>query len=293
MAREQKTPTPEQVPHLLVHRSKANDDFSAQLKVGEALRDRQINELADLDAAKAERSRWQDYVVLMIKRFISPPEFAREFEYSSRGVYSMNPSPAQRVQYYRDDMKASINELKSIIERLPLMEELAGVAETLNSKPVVETSYVFIVHGHDEAAREKVARFVSRLGLEPIILHEQPNRGQTIIEKFEGHSSVGFAVVLLTPDDVGGKNESCLRPRARQNVIMELGYFCGILTRARVCALLKGDVEIPSDYFGVLYVPFDEADAWQFNLAREMKAAGLPVDLNKAYDSPKSKTAFS
>lgn len=117
-----------------------------------------------------------------------------------------------------------------------------------------------------------------------IILHEQPNQGRTVIEKFEGSADVDFAVVLLTPDDVGhiadGSDEP--KPRARQNVIFELGYFVGRLGRSRVCALHKGGVEILSDYDGVIYVSMDDPQGWRLLLAREIKAAGIDVDLNRA-----------
>ena len=127
------------------------------------------------------------------------------------------------------------------------------------------------------------ARCLERLGLQAIILHEQPNRGRTIIEKFEDYAKVSFAVVLLTPDDVGAAVEDAahLQPRARQNVILELGYFAGRLGRDRVCALHKGGVEIPSDFSGVLWVEMDVGGAWQFRLAREIEAAGLEVDLDR------------
>lgn len=141
---------------------------------------------------------------------------------------------------------------------------------------------VFIVHGHDEAARETVARFIEKLELTPIILHEQVSAGRTIIEKLEAFAEVGYAIVLLTPDDEGRKkNEVSLKDRARQNVILELGYFIGKLKRENVCALHKGTVEIPSDYLGVLFVPFDDSNGWQLKLAKEMKAAGLKIDMNK------------
>ena len=140
----------------------------------------------------------------------------------------------------------------------------------------------FIVHGHDEGARESVARFLERLGLEPVILHEQANRGRTIIEKFEAHKDVGFAVVLLTPDDEGCEKGGVPRPRSRQNVVLELGYFVGVLGRDRVCALRRGEVEIPSDFTGVVYVPFDESDGWKQALGRELEAAGFEVDWKKA-----------
>lgn len=143
---------------------------------------------------------------------------------------------------------------------------------------------VFVVHGHDEAAKERVARFIEKLELKAIILHEQPNAGRTIIEKFENYSNVGFAVVLLTLDDMGapkGKPNTA-RPRARQNVIFELGYFLGKLGRNRVCMLYKEEVEIPSDYQAVLYIPMDPAGGWKLKLAKEIKNSGIDVDLNKA-----------
>ena len=151
---------------------------------------------------------------------------------------------------------------------------------------IKRSNEVFVVHGHDELAKQTVARFIEKLGLKAIILHEQPNQGKTIIEKFESFSGVGFAVILLTPDDVGttkaahtqGKGPN---DRARQNVIFEHGFFVGKLGRGHVCALVKGDVEIPSDLHGVVYIPLDEPGAWRYSLAREMKASGLPVDLNK------------
>ena len=141
---------------------------------------------------------------------------------------------------------------------------------------------VFVVHGHDNEAKESVARFIATIGLEPIILHEQPNQGRTIIEKFEQNADVGFAVVLLTPDDVGAAADSPkdLKPRARQNVIMELGYFIGRLTRRNVCALYKHGVEIPSDFEGVVYIALDSAGAWKRSLAQELVEAGFAINLN-------------
>lgn len=153
--------------------------------------------------------------------------------------------------------------------------------------PPVNSRKVFVVHGHDHAAKEVVARFLEKLRLEAVILHEQANKGRTIIEKFEAHSEeVVFAVVLLTPDDLGASSEqvgdgtSHLSKRARQNVVFELGYFVGKLARRRVCALYVDGVELPSDMEGVLYVRYDHSGAWRTQLAREIKAVGIDVDLN-------------
>jgi predicted nucleotide-binding protein len=109
--------------------------------------------------------------------------------------------------------------------------------------------------------------------------------GRTIIEEFEHHAAVGFAVVLLTPDDVGAPkaDPTTLKPRPRQNVVFELGYFKA-LGHGRVRALVSRgvDMEIFSDYSGVPTIRLDSTGAWPLQLARELKAAGLPVDLNLA-----------
>ncbi len=146
------------------------------------------------------------------------------------------------------------------------------------------TRRVFIVHGHDEALKLDVARFVEKLGLEAVILTEQANHGRTVIEKLEAHAeNAEFAIVLLTPDDVGAQEDRLqdVKSRAGQDVVLELGYFIGKLTRKRVCALHKGDVELPSDILGVGYLPV--SGNWKLQLAVEMKTAWPDLDLNKAY----------
>ena len=157
----------------------------------------------------------------------------------------------------------------------------------ISQEPAVDSAQfskdVFIVHGHDDPAKMEVARLIERAGLNVKILHGQPNEGRTIIEKFERYAGLaGFAVVLLTPDDVGGPDRENLRRRARQNVIGEMFWFAGKLGRQRVCALKKGDVEMPSDFAGVGYTEMDDREAWKTKLLRELDAAGYEVDWRKA-----------
>jgi predicted nucleotide-binding protein len=199
--------------------------------------------------------------------------------------YHSGMTEGQLQQRFLERLDSLAAVVKSSLHELELM----GVSETVPSVRGAavmksDSRNVFLVHGHDDAMKESVARFLEKLDLHPIILHEQPNKGRTVIEKFEAHSDVGFAVVLLTPDDVGGLASSPDKPspRARQNVILELGYFIGRLGRAKVCALHKGGVEIPSDIHGVLYVPYDAGNGWRLKLASEIKAAGIAVDLNLA-----------
>ncbi len=165
------------------------------------------------------------------------------------------------------------------------MEPTGSINATISPETSNDRIRVFLAHGHDEEFLQTTARFLEQLNLKIIILREQPNQGRTIIEKIVDYSDVGFAVVLLTPDDEGrsiSSQSEKLRPRARQNVILELGFFLGTLGRKKVCALYSKDVEIPSDYAGVLFVELDASGAWKSKLVREIKAAGLDVDMNLA-----------
>ena len=193
-------------------------------------------------------------------------------------------------EHYQDECWNSgagqmLNLFNTMLEEL----DLAGV--TLKSDEAQESrvelsNRIFIVHGHDEAMKQAAARMLGDLGLEPIILHEQPNQGRTIIEKFIDYSNVSFAVVLLSPDDIAypkDGSEKDRKLRSRQNVIFELGFFLGKLGRDHVFVLHRKEdnFEMPSDYSGVLYVPYDESGSWQFNLVKELKACGYDVDANK------------
>lgn len=146
---------------------------------------------------------------------------------------------------------------------------------------VTDRSKVFIVHGRDDLAKISTARFIERLGLSAIILHEQVSAGKTIIEKIEEHTNVGFAVVLYTPCDAGGLVGEPSKPRARQNVVFEHGYLIARLGRGNVCALVKSGVDVPNDISGVVYIPLDDHGAWHLALAKELRNSGYEIDMNK------------
>lgn len=152
---------------------------------------------------------------------------------------------------------------------------------------------VFVVHGHDDAMKEAAARTLTTLKLDPIILHEQPSEGRTIIEKFETYSDVGYAIILMSPDDrtipkdATDSKKVKSTYRARQNVILELGFFIGKLGRNNVFVLQAKDVEIPSDYQGVIYHPYDHSSgAWRLTLVHELQQQGFSVDANDLLKRP-------
>lgn len=196
------------------------------------------------------------------------------------------PSASEARGYVAEGIKRAIQLLTTAIkwlhDELGDSESLEqGQAQLSEPLPVKSSTKIFVVHGHDDGALNTVARFIDGIGFEAVILSEQPNQGMTIIEKIEAQTEVGFAVVLLTPDDVGGKTPDSLQPRARQNVLLELGYFIGKIGRNKVCALRKGNVDIPTDFAGVVWQPLDDGGAWKQALARELKAAGYAIDWNK------------
>lgn len=178
--------------------------------------------------------------------------------------------------------KGLVEEYTNIIN--DVLKQLGGSEAHNNDKTAnepLDRSNVFIVHGHDEAARLNLEEFLGKVGLNPIVLSHQADEGRTIIEKFEKYSNVGFAIVLYTYcDDGKEKTESEYKKRARQNVVFEHGYMIAKLGRNKVCALRKGDIEIPSDYQGVIFKTMDESGGWQMQLAKELKAAGYSVDMN-------------
>ena len=243
-----------------------------------------IPELKNAQSDSPEFEKWQrDTRVAIGRIFGEGSSHVAEFMNIFDSSVLFNDTQEEHMQ----DLGSASALLKSMIEEIEEDEESDNETQIPssaqgNDRP--SSNKVFVIHGRDEGTKQTVARFLERLSLKPVILHEQPNEGRTIIEKFEDHAHVGFAVVLLTPDDVGSlKNEKTnLKVRARQNVIFEFGYFIGKLGRRRVCALVKGHVEKPSDYDGVIYIPLDDSDGWKMRLIRELKTAGFEVDANKA-----------
>jgi predicted nucleotide-binding protein len=246
-----------------------------------------------IDAAVSQRTnvhfnigKTLNYIRSEILRTIPDVSDKMRFRATVQRLSFQEPQPGDSKQWLIPSAEA--RRLYSQLE--PLLRPI-GETQTANvpqaplpvkeSRMTIGKGKVFVVHGHDEAVRETVARFLEKLGLDAIILNEQVSGGIGIMEKFEKYAAVDFAIVLLTPDDEGrAKGAPDFKARARQNVILELGYFIGKLGRGHVCALHKDSIEIPSDYAGIVYVQYDLAGGWKQVIAKEMKSAGLKVDMN-------------
>ena len=277
------------LPKLRVSREDARQKIQTRIEKGQQLYERLDND--GLDKVGMEANTWSAYNMNLLRKLFDTPVPVDEYTkfcYSPLTVQQIknilieNPylSDLDRYQVYecRAAMKGSINSLKAICDQLELYDESSDMPQSAVGDKV------FIVHGHDNEAKVTVAGFVEHLGIEATILDEEVNEGRTIPEKFEEHADkAGFAIILLTPDDVGAsKDESNNpKPRARQNVVLELGYFWGRLGRKRLCVLYKEGVELPSDMSGIVYAPMDNFGGWKQKLAREMNRAKLPIDPQK------------
>lgn len=237
----------------------------------------------ELQTVKTEFKKWDDYNRDLLGTLFTTNEIRdgyKDAHFINIGIPEKTKG-WEKVNQLKGGITLLLNELESIKDRLKIFPSDASDKPTPVPSANVGSKKVFIVHGSDAGAKETVARCLEKLGLDAVILHEQRNQGQTLIEKFEKNAAESsFAVVLLTPDDKGFSTDAPHFGRPRQNVILELGYFIGKLGRDKVCALYKSDTEIPSDIHGIVYVPFDEHDAWKTKLAKELKSAGFQINSN-------------
>ncbi len=236
--------------------------------------------------AQERVARWKERAIEFLRQNVSDAEAAKlskKKRVSYMGIGMSKDSLVRTVDKYETHFLALLEEVEENPE-ITLRESAKNNAIQTTQPTVLEEKRVFLIHGRDEGAKEKTARFLEKVGLKPIILHEQPNEGLTIMEKIENYSNVAYAVALLTADDVGGigSDKQNLRARGRQNVVFELGFFMGKLKRDRVCALCEEDIEKPSDIDGLVYISLDKNEAWKTRLAKELKTAGFDIDLNKA-----------
>jgi predicted nucleotide-binding protein len=229
-------------------------------------------------ALQSEYSSWRVQVISAVEdlgRNAKP--LLREIDSDKDGSYFYESSASRLLGVLKGALAIAQRQVRVGTTQKPTATQVSDIGTRASGRDV------FVVHGHDAALLNQVSRFLEKVELRPVVLFELAGGGQTIVEKLEANSDVGFAVVLLTPDDVGRSVEDDKdRPRARQNVVLELGFFMGKLGRSSVAVMYDESVELPSDYRGVEYIKVDAEGAWRLRLARELKQAGIPVDMNKA-----------
>lgn len=284
--RNAKTSTDREPTFLIKSKATFKEELRERLTIGEELLKTVIQTMDDFESLKSEYSSWHDYNLELLKQSFSEPFNEYRKNYDNIGQWSGlmlggSKSNAEKVKDFIKLLNAKVDNLKKLFQKTDLLKS-SKIEPAIHQEIEFDKSKVFIVHGHDDLAKEETARFIEKLGFSPIILHEQASSGLTIIEKIESYTNVGFGVVLYTPCDIGAKNgdESDLKLRARQNVVFEHGYLIGKIGRKNVTALVKGTIETPNDISGVVYISM--SNDWKFALAKELKSSGFPVDMNNA-----------
>lgn len=281
--------TPKPTVVLNISNSNFTSKLEKRIEIGEEIFNRNISTHSDLNTAKTDFNNWTDYNFEMLKQVfnVSDNEYMNSYNHSGYGLMSqLGEVQGDPVQSLKNLIQYKLSNLKSLMIRAELLksevEDDLGISN-LKNKITISKSEVFIVHGHDETAKTKTARFIEKLGLKPIILHEQASGSKTVIEKIEAYSNVGFGIVLYTACDLGAKAEENpnYKNRARQNVVFEHGFLIGKIGRENVCALVKDEIETPNDISGVVYVKMDSEDAWHIKVARELRNSGYEIDMNK------------
>jgi predicted nucleotide-binding protein len=222
---------------------------------------------------------WDDYNKAYLRRKFTSDAVSIEYTTLFASVGGTFRDIEFSIKHHVRSQRQKLESLRSRVEFFDLVDQTSAIQQQRSA--IERGDGIFVVHGHDGDLKLQVARFVEQcVGVRPIVLHEKADRGRTIIEKFEEHASEArFAIVLLTADDEGRPTGTePLSPRARQNVVLEHGFFIGQLGRENVVALYEKDVELPSDLSGLLYKSVE--GNWHTELATELEAAKFKVNLN-------------
>jgi predicted nucleotide-binding protein len=227
--------------------------------------------------------QWRDYNRTWLDSVLGG-EAAEEYKKASNHDYGYGwyDTPADNLRQLISHIETEISKLESIRGRLSIWALEPRAVTSSRTGQASADAPIFIVHGRDTSSAESVAYVVgAATGRKTVILRDEANLGQTLIEKFEKHAAeASYAIIILTPDDHGGlAGETDTRPRGRQNVIFEMGYFYGLIGRRNVSVLIRPGVEKPSDMDGIAYITFDDGRSWKTELLRELKHADIDVEL--------------
>lgn len=260
-------------------------DTKKKIELLEGIKNK-INNFYFKERFSPEFNAWMGQTEIILgKIFHNEPKYIENFKninYSLM-VYTMSTPESECDKAFREGLDEAKELINSYIENLFMFEDISVSVEEKNEN-IAKSNKVFIVHGRDNEAKLEVARFLEKIKLEPIILHEQVSRGKTIIEKIEQYTDVNYGIALYTACDIGGVNDGKneLQERARQNVVFEHGLLIGKIGRKNVSALVKGNIEKPNDISGVVYLDMNSGQ-WKIDLAKELNDAGYEIDFNLVF----------
>lgn len=253
---------------------KADELIENQLLQGDTLLKLKISNLQQWKSAETKFKIWNSENYELLKSIFKNNKVAKD--YSSSGwsisrIFISDLKLSEKTTKLYSDIKEKLDKLSSIKLSLGIFKIKTKTGERDNSKKL------FFVHGTNCSTKSVILNFITQLGLEPIVLQEFIAGGKTLIDEILIRSEVKFAIVLLTPDNVGGIQPEKLKFRANQNVILELGIFVGLLGRENICGLYTSDLELPEDYHGFEYIQIDKQNKWQEQVISELQNSGFDI----------------
>ncbi len=253
---------------------KADDLIDKQLNYGDTLLNLKIKNIQQWKSTEKKFKAWNSENYELLKSIFKNNRVAKD--YSSTGwsigrIFISDLKLSEKTAKLFSDIKEKLDKLSSIKLSLGIFKIKTETGERDNSKKL------FFVHGTNCSTKSEVINFITQLGLDAIILQEFIAGGKTLIDEILTRSEVKFAIVLLTPDNVGGIQPENLKFRADQNVILELGIFVGLLGRENVCGLYTSDLQLPEDYHGFEYIQIDKQNKWQEQVVKELQNAGFEI----------------
>jgi predicted nucleotide-binding protein len=306
---------------LVLARHIAEDLLATQIEQGHALIERAslVGDLSDYESWKGNRRQWVVVTAESVASIFASSAEAEEFTHAAS---NSSDGQRWQLEYASDvdRVRTAVEVLISLQDRIESASELAmppsetppelgldsaqwpaeaialeprstngAVSPMPSASPAGDAAgrrerQVFLLHGRDEKRMHAVVALLEAAGSHDItVMHDGPAEGRTLVERFAGATQSGYAIVLLTADDVGTPRleldeEPYFSPRARQGVIFQLGFLVGALTPSRVCVLYEHGVELPSNLEGLAYVRLDLAGAWQSKLLAELRGAGFDYD---------------
>lgn len=233
--------------------------------------------------------QWDDFNKEIFTRSFADSNNTDRAMYEHTGYVGIFTGDENIVEEQKRYIREKVAYMQGFLKRLPLIPCEIEEKQAVSKAEILPTDKIFLVHGHNNLMLESVARTIQQLHLQPIILREEEDFGKTIIEKFEKNASeANFAVILLSCDDMAVSKKNLEKenkekefkaqylPRARQNVIYEMGYFTGMLDCNHVFLLVEDGVETPGDLDGIIYTSFTTSD-WRFKLVKRLQACGYKV----------------
>lgn len=271
---------------LKVPKYEAYSRIKSRIKKGIELKKSIINTVADYQRAEEEKELWHSFNYEMLLGLFDSDVLAREYLGSGFPDSYIKPKLSNIHNLFNTSMERKIKALERILDMLDFIAEIKGTGASSpdQSHRSPTQDVVFAIYGGDQTAKQAVTAFIEKLGLRTRIVDSKPHYSTYTNDLIDRNLKYAFAIMVLTPADIGYPQSNPQQPRIRasQSDILKLGCFLGELGKGKVCALFQEDMELPTGNDGIAFIELDNKEGWQLKLAKQIANAGIDIDINRA-----------